>query len=237
MQILSFDSSSSSVQIALSKNERVVYEQRIKPVQSQRSESASTLLPAIDKALKSCSWSKKDLDFLVVGTGPGSFTGVRVAVITARSIAQGLGLGLMGISSLETIAFACRKPCAVVLAAGRGKYYAGAFHNDRELVKAFFADEPELLRLRLGKLDSWVLAAGIETNICHAKEILPYPEDINLAGSQAELAYLRLSCLQKKDARSLENRYPWDNVLPLYLQNASVTLKANGSSNKKVNRS
>lgn len=58
------------------------------------------LLPAIDDFLKERNWDIKQVERLGVGHGPGSFTGLRIGVVTARTFAQGLDVPLVGVSSL-----------------------------------------------------------------------------------------------------------------------------------------
>lgn len=65
------------------------------------------LHPYLEKFLKPHSWS--DLDWVVVAQGPGSFTGTRIGVVTARTLAQQLNIPLYGISTLtaQAYAYAC----------------------------------------------------------------------------------------------------------------------------------
>ena len=239
MHILSFDTSGPDVQIALAQDETIVFEQLIPPAQKNRQEAASVLLPSIDGALKSTGWLKSDIDLVVVGVGPGSFTGVRVAVITARSIGQALGCGVVGINTLECIASRSSRPAAVVLNAGAGKFYVGAFQLDlsgnessTQIFKPFCGSADEC-REACSSIAKIILEPGLDQSVTGSdKQILPYPADGNLAVDAALIANQRIGSMKLK-RESLAKAYPWDNVLPLYLRSPSVTLKAsNGSANK-----
>ncbi len=68
---------------------------------SERQGTVSSLIPTIDKLFKEAGRSKSQLQALIVGTGPGGFTAVRVLLVTARTLAQVMALPLIGINSLE----------------------------------------------------------------------------------------------------------------------------------------
>lgn len=87
---------------------------------------ASDLLPALDGLLRSAGLSLPELDALVVGLGPGSFTGLRVAAATALGLARGAALALVGVPSFEATALAALAPGeegAVVADARSGALY------------------------------------------------------------------------------------------------------------------
>jgi tRNA threonylcarbamoyladenosine biosynthesis protein TsaB len=64
------------------------------------------LLGLIDAVLGQAGWNKRDLELVACCVGPGSFTGVRVGVATAKGIALALGLPIVGVGSLEVMAHA-----------------------------------------------------------------------------------------------------------------------------------
>ena len=70
-----------------------------------RRASNTQLLPCIDALLADAGVSRSDLACIAVGRGPGSFTGVRIAMATAKGIASSLGLPLVGVSSLDAVAW------------------------------------------------------------------------------------------------------------------------------------
>jgi tRNA threonylcarbamoyl adenosine modification protein YeaZ len=87
---------------------------------------AESLLPAIDFAVRCAGLERNDIAGIVVGSGPGSFTGVRIAGATAKGLAHALGLPLYAFSSLTMVAAgagASGSVCAL-FDARRGEVYA-----------------------------------------------------------------------------------------------------------------
>src|SRR6476469_10119183 len=62
-----------------------------------------TLLPAIGRFLGEQNLRRSRLTSIVVGTGPGAFTGLRVGLATAKGLAYGLGLPIVGVSTAEAL--------------------------------------------------------------------------------------------------------------------------------------
>lgn len=90
------------------------------------------LLPAIRDLLVAEGLTPGDLAEVVVGRGPGSFTGVRIGVATAKGLAHGLGTPLYGVGTLDAIAWACATAghegvLGVVGDAMRGEVYPALF--------------------------------------------------------------------------------------------------------------
>lgn len=88
------------------------------------------LLPAIDFVLRNAGAARADLQEVVVGAGPGSFTGVRIAAATARGLAAALGLPFAAHSSLAVAAVASGvrdRPVCALFDARRGEVYAACY--------------------------------------------------------------------------------------------------------------
>jgi len=68
--------------------------------------SARSLLPAIGQLLQTCRWQAEDLHLVCTTTGPGSFTGLRIGVTTAKTLAYATGAKLIGVHTLAALAAA-----------------------------------------------------------------------------------------------------------------------------------
>src|SRR5207245_11661930 len=93
-------------------------------------EHSTRLLVETEIALARVGRHAPDLTGLVVACGPGSFTGVRVALSVAKGMAAGLSLPLWGVSSLDVLALAVGPtdlPVRVVLEAGRGRFASAQY--------------------------------------------------------------------------------------------------------------
>jgi tRNA threonylcarbamoyladenosine biosynthesis protein TsaB len=104
--------------------------------------SSSALLPAIDRVLRAAGLRPSDLTGAVVGGGPGSFTGVRVAAATTKGLAHALEIPLRAPSSLLAVAAVCaadpREVCAL-FDARRGDVYAAAYRFGGGVPRAMLA--------------------------------------------------------------------------------------------------
>ncbi len=122
------------------------------------------LMGQIDALLTTNGQTLADLSALAVGVGPGSFTGVRVGVTTAKTLAQVTGKPLVGVVTLEAYADGWRDgPTVVVpmLPSRRGEVYAAVYAGG-EVQEAPFAESHEAVTARLAALaeQGGVVACG-----------------------------------------------------------------------------
>ena len=97
--ILALDTATEACSVALLHQGNITFEDELSPrTHTQR------ILPMVDGLLKNAHLSIKELDYLVFGRGPGSFTGVRVGVGVAQGLAFGAELKVVPISNLTTMA-------------------------------------------------------------------------------------------------------------------------------------
>jgi tRNA threonylcarbamoyladenosine biosynthesis protein TsaB len=100
---------------------------------SQR--SAQSLAPAMLDVLRQVQWRPGDVELVAVSQGPGSFTGLRVGIATAKVFAYSVGASILGIDTLEAIVAASPDDVADVFAvmdAQRGEVVAGRFVRDAD---------------------------------------------------------------------------------------------------------
>jgi tRNA threonylcarbamoyladenosine biosynthesis protein TsaB len=112
-------------------------ERRDDPAPGERPRHAQTLLSLAREALDEAGATFADLGRVVAGTGPGSFTGLRIGLATARALALAADAELVGVSTLQVLAEAAQPQDGVVapvLDARRGEVFVAAWAAERALV-------------------------------------------------------------------------------------------------------
>ncbi len=95
---------------------------------------AARLVPEIAALLDSRKATLRDLEAIVVVNGPGSFTGIRIGLGTAKGLAEVVGIPLIAVSRLALIANATGLPHVLAAVdAGRGEFYVGEYRNGQNL--------------------------------------------------------------------------------------------------------
>ena len=131
MKVLAFDTSSKALSLAILEDKQVLAETMI----NIKKNHSITLMPAIDFLMGSLDWTPKDLDRIVVAQGPGSYTGLRIAVATAKTLAHTLNIELVGMSSLLALVPRQQEGLLVPLMdARRNNVYAGFYENAKPVM-------------------------------------------------------------------------------------------------------
>ena len=143
-------------------------ERRDDPAPGARPQHAARLLELAEAALEAAGTDWDGVDRLAVGLGPGGFTGLRIGIATARALAQGRGLELVGVGSLAALAAGAAEaaggaPVLAVLDARRGEAFAAAHAPDgteRLAPAALAPDALAAVAARLAAEGAGLLAAG-----------------------------------------------------------------------------
>jgi tRNA threonylcarbamoyladenosine biosynthesis protein TsaB len=108
-----------------------------------KSKNFRAFMPALSSLLEHSGVEFKDLEAVAVAIGPGSFTGLRVGLATAKGICQGLGIPVIGISSLEAMASQWPEgtlPICSIIDSRKGEVSAALFRRDNEGLVRLTAD-------------------------------------------------------------------------------------------------
>lgn len=138
-RVLAVDTSSLVQTVAVLDGDRLLAERLVRA----RAGHTSGLLASVDGALKDARLKVADLDLLVIGAGPGSFTGLRVGLASLKAIAWAHGKPLWPVSSLEALGRAAPAERGLIVPAfdaRKGQLYAGAFRREpggAALLRAF----------------------------------------------------------------------------------------------------
>jgi tRNA threonylcarbamoyl adenosine modification protein YeaZ len=248
LKILSFDASTAELHLSLSDANELAASAIIRPDADQRRYTASEMIPAIDDLLKSKNCKKTDLDAVAVGIGPGSFTGVRVAVVVARTLGQALKIPVLGISIFDCYAKLIKEPFTAITDAGGNFAYVASYVKSKGVnggtnsqIDSLSQTEPpqcvkiEELPAMLKEAARRLVAPSLVEKLQSLAEVEPLPELNNIALLQSEIAAYRLSLKESPKGHQTDGTYqraqlvtefPYQSVRPLYLRQASITLKS-----------
>lgn len=168
MKILSIDTANWPLSVAISDGESLIGE-----INTNISKNHSLrLMPAIEQLFLQTDLKRDDLDGIAVSFGPGSYTGVRIGVTTAKTMAWSLNVPIIGISSLQVMAQnRLDFPGLIVpmIDARRGQVYTGAYEYDTNL------------NIRSPLIEDQIVLADhfLEQLITHQEQLLFIGEGVN----------------------------------------------------------
>jgi tRNA threonylcarbamoyladenosine biosynthesis protein TsaB len=167
VNLLAFDTATAATTVALAESASgETLERRDDPPPGARPRHTARLMPLIAELLAEAGWGFAKLDRIAVGLGPGTFTGLRIGVATARAIAQARDVELVGVSTLESLSLNADGNSDVdavwaVLDARRREVFAAAWRNEgHEPLLAPVAIDPAALAERLETVSASALALG-----------------------------------------------------------------------------
>lgn len=216
--VVGWDMSTGTGVLAAGRGGRLLAEEH----HSSRARYTGWLMPAIISMVSDCGASRTDISLLVAGTGPGSYSGVKAGVSTARALAAGLGIPLAGVPTLDLLAASLagrKKKVLLVMGAGRDKLYTAAYRPDGLMmcpVAGYRCLEP-------GEVDRMVLSLGWKDFILAGQPPPGLEEAFIARGAGVEtvlMSHPRGTQIIEQGIARLEEGLPGSplDVLPVYLR-------------------
>ncbi|MGI8693069.1 MAG: tRNA (adenosine(37)-N6)-threonylcarbamoyltransferase complex dimerization subunit type 1 TsaB [Geodermatophilaceae bacterium] len=213
MLTLAIDTATADVVVGIAEGARVLAERRT----GGPARHGETVTPAVALVLAEAGCAIGDLDALVVGTGPGPFTGLRVGMVSAASLADALGVPVYGVCSLDAVVLGLSDwtGTTVVATDARRREVYWAIYVNGERVAGPSVDTPaELLdRLRAAPADRVVGAGAVLYDLPGALAAGPTVAGLLAAAGPARTdrrpaAPLCAAYLRRPDAVELAARTP-----------------------------
>jgi tRNA threonylcarbamoyladenosine biosynthesis protein TsaB len=215
MKILAIDTSTDYLSLAISDGEKVMARYH-RPTFRNHSR---LIIPTISNLVKIAGLKIKDIDAFALSIGPGSFTGLRIGVVTVKALAYSLGKPIVTIPTLDVIARNAGNFCGLicpVIDARKSKIYACLYKSDGKVVKKIskylLLPVEELLKKTAAYDKVLFLGDALGLVGCDVKIKSWYPK----AGTVADLA---LDSLKKKKFTSPEA------LEPMYLYSRECDIK------------
>lgn len=126
MNVLAIDTATETLSVALLQSGKVTETMAL----TTKNDHATHLMPTIVKVMEKARLQPENIDEIVVGNGPGSYTGTRIGITTAKTIAWSLEVATYSVSSLEAIAFFAKDDANLIcpfIDARRNAVYTGLY--------------------------------------------------------------------------------------------------------------
>lgn len=210
MKLLAFDTSTETMFVAVRAPDGSVLASEA----AGGPQASAGLLPAIQQMLAQAGLALGDLDAIVFGRGPGSFTGLRTACAVAQGLGFGAGVPVLALDTLLAVAEEAHASAGVsrvvaVLDARMGEVYAAAYERDGDGWRT--ATAPALLRPQDVQVPPGWAVAGNALHLVEAAVAADAPRVLALP-TAAALLRLAPAALAASPAR------PAEEALPLYLR-------------------
>jgi tRNA threonylcarbamoyladenosine biosynthesis protein TsaB len=211
--ILGLDTATPATAVAVLPDEGEPVELRHEPAAGERPGHATQLLALARRALEASGATFADVDRIGVGVGPGTFTGLRIGVATARALAQSTGAQLAPVSTLAALAEPAGgdRPVLAVLDARRGEAFVAAYQAGEQLIAAAAVAPDDLADLIDPALAPWLAVGDGAIRFRDRLEpVAEVPADPSALHRVSALAVCRLAGV----ARTVDR----DELLPDYVR-------------------
>lgn len=228
MKILGIDTSSSSLSVAVMDDDLLKGEFTL----NHKLTHSEQMMPLLDILLSHLELKMSDIDLIGVSVGPGSFTGIRIGVAAANAMAMALDIPVVGISSLEAMAYTAGETAYTIVStfdAQRDRFYFNAYRFENSELKALETEDVLEKEDLIKKLESYdkVLLLGDAVFI---NEELP----LNVKKAKRAVRYVRASSVCELAHRDyLLGKTGF--AVPVYLRKSQAEIQFEERMSKEVN--
>ena len=141
--VLAIDTAADSISVALIQDKKVLAHQYRQMERGQ----GEALIPMIENVIQKAGCSFNKIGKVAVSKGPGSFTGVRIGLATARGIGLALNIPVVGITSFEAPAWGVQEKVLVILDTKRGDFFTQLFEKGVAVEEPVIRNEAEIQKL------------------------------------------------------------------------------------------
>jgi len=215
MHILAIDTSTEICSVALLKDNDVIIETSHK-VKTGHSE---TVLIAVDHIIKEAGIKKTDINLVAAGLGPGSFTGLRIGIATAKGLAAAVGCDIRGVGTLHAIAENVKDsvfPVLSVIDAKKGEVFCAVYSKEIQELMPPINIEPLLLKDIITQQTLFV-GNAVEVYSDTFRKTL---KDLYVAAGR-ELWYPRASVIGRL---AMDGNTAIKDITPIYVRASDATL-------------
>ncbi len=225
MIVLGIDTSSEVATVAIMNEEKLIGEYTI----NHKKTHSQKLMPMIEEVFRSCDIKVEEIDLIGVSIGPGSFTGLRIGVATAKAMAHIKNIPIAPVNTLESLAFNMNLSKGIIcpiMDAQRNQVYSAKYTwENNELIEIEEIDVKDIDTLieELKERYEEIVVLG-EGAILH-KEKLKSLENVYIPPSSHRLARAASICeiaREKYKKGEVENHY---GVVPFYIRKSQAEVQ------------
>ena len=223
MKILGIDTSTMAANVAVLEDDKLICEYTIntKKTHSQK------LMPMIENMLKLSDLDIKEIDAIAICVGPGSFTGLRIGMATAKAMAHVNNIPLIGVNSLEILGAnmdLCNRNICSILDAQRNQVYMNKYilKDDKitELEEISIKPIDELLEEISSSNEDWVLVGEA---VYKYKEKIEEISNITISSPANNITKASTLCFVARDKMLANDQvYNCYNINPMYIRKSQA---------------
>ncbi len=212
MYVLGIDTSTQVCSVGIARQARVLANHSL----DEGVQHAERLVPMIQQVLADANLKLNALAGVAVASGPGSFTGLRIGMATAKGICLASGIPLVTVSTLAALAFGrldLDLPVCAMLDARRDQIYAGVYRKDADKTNCLVEDMAIRIDELLSMIPNQAIIVGQGAQVHHHRILEKMGEDTKFffdppgGGNVAALGCARVALRDFAELESVEPRY------------------------------